>query len=968
MRTPRRSSLPRRASQSGFVLIALIALLAMGGLYFFISNLTPEAIEARRQAKTDGAMLLAREALIGYALKYRDEEAGQGRPDRMYGYLPLPDLGSSRNQNTDPNCKDAGNNPLEGCDANTPTGIVCDGNNIYPTMVGRLPWRTLGTGPLRDGHGECLWLIVSSLHLRKHCSPPTLPPMNWDTLGQLDIVTATGTSALSSALANAHDRPVAIIFSPGPPLPGQDRSDLGGNDVSQCGGNYNAANYLDPATSTALAGITNYLAGTNNASGSTGDSDTSNDPDDAQKKGMLVQGKVFKSGVNYLPEGCSSADCELLANDKGLAITSDMLFGALRKSSYFRTDINSMLDRMVSCLRDEVAAGGSLPSYGNIAGADTNTCYGKDVNPQGYYPHYKEMIFVAAPGSVNVAVDGGAAQPCAGALLFAGQRDTTTMRCPPSPGTPVSVQKRSSSAERLDKCNYLEGENLTSFTGSGTNFSGQSQFAGVSATQPAHQDIVRCIPATSSFTSVESPALTAAGLSQLSTYDPGTRTLTLGALGVNTDVDTSLAKALFGCSWTRESHSTGGGLRSYFTFRILDAGEGFTFSIIDGDRNTGNFCGAAQQHLGYSGNNTAIAPIAHPKIGIEIDTAQTIAQKSAFNPAAANTLTNGRSDPDYTGGHFGIVYWGGENPIATGDVITSCNAPKYWNAGACYLPAEEDDNVHGRPSLPDTSARPPPRNPAAAAAPTAPPTGVYKLDPGLNQIPTNHDIHVRVEMSKVAFALTSLTPVRVATQANVSLANPGASLDGVAMANGDRVLAIAQSTASENGIYSWNGAAIAMTRSADANSAAALLDALTQVTEGTHAGTSWRQTAAITALGTDPITWSKYSGSSVKRYLVEAWLLADSGTVANQIAAMKNTTRPMSQLYPAFTPHLRDSPLIYDIQGGACPCGTGQTCGADNLCYTKVFQNARLGFTNSQSTAAKDQIINITNFATTWLP
>ncbi|MDP1613924.1 MAG: hypothetical protein Q8M11_22910 [Sulfuritalea sp.] len=948
------------------MLIALIALLAMGGLYFFISNLTPEAIESRRQAKTDAAMLLAREALIGYALKYRDEEAGQGRLDRMYGYLPLPDLGSDRNNNV--NCTE------EGCDANTPTDIVCnppDPNNIYPTMVGRLPWRTLGTGPLRDGHGECLWLIVSSLHLRKQCSNPVLPPMNWDTLGQLDIVTANGTNALTSALA-VHDRPVAIIFSPGPPLPGQDRSNPGGPNVSECGGNYNVANYLDPAVATALGVTTNYLSGTNNASGLTGDSDPSNDPDDALKKSMLVQGKVFKSGSNYLPDGCTGSDCNLLANDVGLPITSDMLFGALRKSSHFRTDINSMLDRMVSCLRDEIAAGGSLPPYGNIPGVDTNACYGKDVNPQGYYPHYKEMIFVAAPGTVTVAIDGGAGQACAGALLFAGQRDTMTLRCPPSPGTPVSVQKRSSStgpsAERSDKCNYLEGDNLTSFTGSGTMFSGQSQFARVSSTQPAHQDIVRCIPGTSSFASVESPALTAAGLSQLSTYDPATRTLTLGALGVNTDIDASIAKALFGCTWTRESHSVGSGLRSYFTFRILNSGEGFTFAIIDGDRNPGNICGAAQQHLGYSGNNTATSSIAYPKVGIEIDTTQTVAQQGAFNPGAASTLANGRSDPSYTGGHVGIVYWGGENPIATGNVITSCSAPKYWSAGACYLPAEEDDNVHGRLTPPDTSARPPPRNPEAAATPPAPPTGVYKLDPGLSQIPTNKDIHVRVEMSKVTLALGSLASVRVATQTNISLATPGASLDGIAMANGDRVLVMAQSTPADNGIYSWNGAAVAMTRTADANTAASMLDALTQVTAGTHAGTSWRQTAMIAVLGTDTITWARYNSQNVNRYLVEAWILADSVTVSNQVAAMKNTTRPMSQLYSTFTPHLRDSPLVYDIQGGACPCGASQTCGADNMCYTRVFQNARLGFTNSQSTAAKDQIINITNFATTWLP
>ncbi|MDP1956847.1 MAG: hypothetical protein Q8J75_01550, partial [Rhodocyclaceae bacterium] len=316
-------------TQRGAALLIFLVLLVMGGLTYLVSSFSPEAIEARRAQTTNAALAQARDALIGYALKYRDDEASQGRPDRMYGYLPLPDLGSSRNQNIAPGCMDASSNRLEGCDANTPTGISCalDPNNIYPTMVGRLPWRTLGTEPLRDGHGECLWLIVSSLHLRKHCSSPTLPPMNWDTLGQLDVVIANGTGALVSALASAHERPVAIIFSPGPPLPGQDRSPPSspppvGDDVSQCGGNYNVANYLDPTTASALGGVTNYLSGTNLASGATGDSNPANDPD--TPKSLVARGKIFSTGSAFLPSGCQGSNCTLVANDIGLPVTSDL--------------------------------------------------------------------------------------------------------------------------------------------------------------------------------------------------------------------------------------------------------------------------------------------------------------------------------------------------------------------------------------------------------------------------------------------------------------------------------------------------------------------------------------------------------------------------------------------------------------------------------------------------------------------
>lgn len=839
----------RHQPQRGAALLIFLILLVMGALAYIVNNLTPETVDTYRDRKTSEALSQARDALIGYALGYRDAQAAKdpdslGADDRaMFGYLPLPDLGSSRNQNLDPACLDGTGNPVEGCDANFFTGLTFDANGIGPTVVGRFPWRTLGTAPLRDGHDECLWLIVSSLHSRiqRAAPPPVLPPMNWDTLGQLDVVVANGTNALNSALTSVHDRPIAIIYAPGPPLPGQDRGPSATDDVTQCGGNYNAVNYLDPFTATALGGVTNYLAGTNAASGNTGDSNPANDPD--IPKPVLTEGKIFSVGGNYLPNACTGTNCVQLTNDKGLRLTSDLLFGTLRKNANSRTDINSMLDRMVNCLRDEIANGGSIVN-GKVAGANNNACYGEDVHPLGYYPHWREMVFVAAPATVN-----GTA--CAGTLLFASQR---------GPG-----QVRVTTADKNTASNYLEGTNLAEFMAGTNNFIGPDQFDRVAPTgQTASQDIVRCIPVGGSLNEVISPALTTLG-GQIVDYDPGNRSLTLGRIfSITAAQRTANAGAFFGCSWTPETHLLGNGLRSYFKFRILDTGEGFTFAIIDGDRNGTNVCGAARQHLGYSGNNGVTSYIAYPKIGIEIDTTQTVAQQATMNPALSNRLENGRDDPNYTGGHFGIVYWGGESPIATGGACP-CTAPRYCSAGACFLPQEEDDNAHGLPATPAAS-RPSPQNPVAPASPTQG-AGVYKLDDGLNSIPTNQDIHVRVEFTRAA---------------------------------------------------------------------------------------------------TD-------SANRSNTYLLEVWLLKQSTTDANQIAAMKNTTRPMAQLNPGFAAHLHDTPTIYDLQGGSCTsdgdCLSGQTCSStDNRCYAPAFRNARLGFTTSQSTTARDQIISITDLFTTWIP
>ena len=60
--------------------------------------------------------------------------------------------------------------------------------------------------------------------------------------------------------------------------------------------------------------------------------------------------------------------------------------------------------------------------------------------------------------------------------------------------------------------------------------------------------------------------------------------------------------------------------------------------------------------------------------------------------------------------------------------------------------------------------------------------------------------------------------VRAASTANVTVSGPGAAIDGVTLSSNDRVLLKNQSTASENGIYVFNGAASAMTRATDADS------------------------------------------------------------------------------------------------------------------------------------------------------
>ena len=99
---------------------------------------------------------------------------------------------------------------------------------------------------------------------------------------------------------------------------------------------------------------------------------------------------------------------------------------------------------------------------------------------------------------------------------------------------------------------------------------------------------------------------------------------------------------------------------------------------------------------------------------------------------------------------------------------------------------------------------------------------------------------------------------RVSTQGNISLSSPGSTIDGVTMASGDRVLVRLQTAGEANGIYIWNGAAVAMTRSLDCSTAAELEQAVTVVEEGTSAGISYRQTVVNATLDTTPLSWSVF--------------------------------------------------------------------------------------------------------------
>lgn len=106
------------------------------------------------------------------------------------------------------------------------------------------------------------------------------------------------------------------------------------------------------------------------------------------------------------------------------------------------------------------------------------------------------------------------------------------------------------------------------------------------------------------------------------------------------------------------------------------------------------------------------------------------------------------------------------------------------------------------------------------------------------------------------------SPCRVVATTNINIAAPGSTIDSTAMANGDRVLLAGQTTASQNGLYNWNGAAAAMTRTTDADTSSEVkAGMIVPVTEGTiYADTLWILTTNATiTLGTTALAFSRFA-------------------------------------------------------------------------------------------------------------
>ena len=130
--------------------------------------------------------------------------------------------------------------------------------------------------------------------------------------------------------------------------------------------------------------------------------------------------------------------------------------------------------------------------------------------------------------------------------------------------------------------------------------------------------------------------------------------------------------------------------------------------------------------------------------------------------------------------------------------------------------------------------------------------------------------------------------VKAATTANITLSGTQ-TIDGVAVIAGDRVLVKNQSTGSANGIYSV--ASGSWTRATDYNSVGEVSagDFIFVIGGTVNANTGWVQTAVVSTLGTDSLSFTQFSGAGTYTASTGLSLSGTSFAIDSTVATLTGT-------------------------------------------------------------------------------
>ena len=405
--------------QQGAALMVMLVIMIMGTLAFLVSSLNGTSLNNSRNKVTTDALAHAKDALIGYAASYSDTHSGQA-----LAYLPCPDRNGTGGINGEGSAE------------------TCGSQNA--SSIGRLPWKTLGLPPLRDGHGECLWYAIAGSYKN---NPASYNMMNWDNNGLFQILAANGV-ALTGAAPNSYA--VAVVFAPGDTLGSQAQNRSADGNTPICGGNYLASNYLDRDTSIAA----------NNA--------------------------IPSSTANAISQFFTSGATANI-NDQIIFITRQDIWNEIKKRNDFGSFIsNALAGTAVSACMTALPAPVTI-NFNNTPPTEASVISTVGSLKIGRVPKacltsilnnwQDHLLYARCTSGSCLNVNG---KPCHGVVIFSGERNAS--------------QTRSSNTDKNNWGNYLENtfaaNNLTAFATGATTFSGASSYISASPST----DILACIP------------------------------------------------------------------------------------------------------------------------------------------------------------------------------------------------------------------------------------------------------------------------------------------------------------------------------------------------------------------------------------------------------------------------------------------------------------------------------------------
>jgi hypothetical protein len=600
MAAPRRRPLAANRAR-GAALIILMALLAMGVLYFVTMQLEAVSLYQKEALQGGGrdSLTQAREALLGHATTYRDDPA---HITEVFGYLPCPD--TTGDGESDPPCGNAGE-----------------------ASVGLFPFKTLGLPDLHDGAGGCLWYAVAGSF--KNLPKAAATVMNWDTQGQFRVRDAGGNTLV--APDDAEGGAAAVVFAAGPPVAGQNRGVFAAEPCRTDPSLLSA--YLDggytPATFATNAAIALIQGPVTDGNGNVTNNDRLVWITPREIFDRIAKRQDFSNPLAATPVGQLNKLTDEVKAALEKKIQDDLVAGSTANSQPTNTgNFTQYTGKQI----------GSLPATMTL----------NDGSYTNYYDNWSEGYRQAICSTLATPCLTVAGTACRGALMFGGRGNS---------GRPRTAAEHGLSTANLDA--YFEAASGREILNSlATEFAGNTSY---SDTSPAcaqavctdaekatrrSLDVGTCLFPGEFKSFAQDIAAFAAGVAYSGTpsvaVDSGAKTVTLG--------DTAGGGPSVGCVWHSTPLALGSSMRLYFRLQFTTKGDGFTLALADGATNLPpNFslrpqimCGAPDNvSLGYAGSPSGTTPgIEKPKLGIEFDT----------------LYSASRNDPP--GDHMALVYWG----------------------------------------------------------------------------------------------------------------------------------------------------------------------------------------------------------------------------------------------------------------------------------------------------------------------